>query len=46
METVVRRAAITNIDLADVNLAEKTITVLEKGGHRHPYQISLLVVIL
>ena len=35
-----RRAAITHLDLAQVDLAGKRLTVVEKGGATHMYQIS------
>ena len=40
METGMRRAAVTRIDLADVDMERKRITVEEKGGAIHTYEIS------
>jgi integrase len=40
IETGMRRAAVTHLDLAQVNLAGKQLTVVEKGGATHTYQIS------
>lgn len=35
-----RRAAVTHIDLFDVDFNTRSIRVLEKGGNRHEYKIS------
>jgi site-specific recombinase XerD len=35
-----RRAAITRLDLAQIDLSHKRLTVVEKGGHTHIYHIS------
>lgn len=35
-----RRAAVTMIDLADVDMERRNITVEEKSGARHTYEIS------
>jgi integrase/recombinase XerC len=35
-----RRAAVTHLDLAQVDLAGRRLTVVEKGGTTHTYQIS------
>jgi site-specific recombinase XerD len=35
-----RRAAVTHLDLAQVDLTGKRLTVVEKGGATHTYQIS------
>ena len=40
IETGMRRAAVTHIELEQVDMQRKTITTLEKGGHLHTYQIS------
>ena len=40
IETGMRRAAITQLNLDQVDLRRKTLTVVEKGGYTHPYQIS------
>src|SRR5262245_56130083 len=40
IETGMRRAAVTRLDLAQVELARRRLTVVEKGGHTHTYQIS------
>ena len=40
IETGMRRAAVTSLDLAQVDLAGQRLTVVEKGGHTHTYQIS------
>lgn len=40
IETGMRRAAITNLDLSSVDWKERTVTVLEKGGSTHSYSIS------
>ena len=39
-ETGMRRKAVTAINLSDVDFAKKKITVEEKGGMRHTYQIN------
>ena len=38
--TGMRRAAVVNLDLADVDFAKKTATVREKGGLIHRYQVG------
>ena len=40
METGMRRAAVVNLDLADVDFKKKALAVREKGGLVHRYQIS------
>ncbi len=40
LETGMRRAAVTKIDLADVDFKKKSVGVVEKGGLHHRYQIS------
>jgi site-specific recombinase XerD len=40
IETGMRRAAVTHLDLAQADLAGRRLTVVEKGGHTHTYQIS------
>lgn len=40
LETGMRRAAVVNIDLEDVDFKKKAISVREKGGLIHRYQIS------
>jgi site-specific recombinase XerD len=40
IETGMRRRAVTAINLADVDIEKRKITVEEKGGMRHAYQIS------
>ena len=40
IETGMRRAAVTHLDLAQANLAGRCLTVVEKGGATHTYQIS------
>lgn len=40
IETGMRRAATTNLDLADVDFRERQISVTEKGGVCHAYQVS------
>jgi integrase len=40
IETDMRRAAVTRLVEADANFQRKTLTVEEKGGVRHTYQIS------
>lgn len=40
LETGMRRAAITTLNLDDVDVARKTLTVREKGGAMHTYHIS------
>lgn len=39
-ETGMRRKAVTAVNLADVDFVKKKITVEEKGGMRHTYQIN------
>lgn len=40
IETGMRRAAVTNLSLGDIDIKKKTLMVEEKGGVRHLYQIS------
>jgi integrase len=40
IETGMRRRAVTVINIADVDFEKRKITVEEKGGTRHTYQIS------
>jgi site-specific recombinase XerD len=40
IETGMRRAAITQLNLDQVDVQRKTLTVVEKGGYAHSYQIS------
>ena len=40
METGMRRAAVTHLDLTQTDLAGRRLTVVEKGGVTHTYQIS------
>jgi len=40
IETGMRRAAATNLDLANVDWKGRTVNVLEKGGSMHPYSVS------
>ncbi|MBI3798150.1 MAG: site-specific integrase [Deltaproteobacteria bacterium] len=40
METGMRRAAVTKLNLDDIDFRRKLITVEEKGGYTHSYQIS------
>lgn len=40
IETGMRRAAVTNLDLSGVDWKERTVSVLEKGGATHSYTIS------
>jgi site-specific recombinase XerD len=40
IETGMRRAAITQLNLEQVDVRRKTLTVVEKGGYEHTYQIS------
>jgi integrase len=40
IETGLRRAAIRNLDLVDVDLKSRTVTAQEKGGHRHTCKIT------
>jgi site-specific recombinase XerC len=35
-----RRAAVTNLDLAGVDWKQRTLSVEEKGGRTHSYSIS------
>jgi site-specific recombinase XerD len=35
-----RRAAVTNLDLAGVDWKGRTLSVVEKGGYTHGYSIS------
>lgn len=38
--TGMRRTAVVNLDLRDVDFAKRTVSVREKGGHFHRYQAS------
>src|SRR5512144_240285 len=40
IETGMRRAAVCNLDLGEVDFAQKSVTVREKGGQSHRYKIS------
>lgn len=40
IETGMRRAAVTALNLADVDFRERQVSAIEKGGVRHAYQIS------
>ncbi len=40
IETGMRRAAITNLDLSGVDWKKRTVSVVEKGGVTHSYSIS------
>jgi integrase len=40
IETGMRRAAVRNIDLADVDFEKRLVNVQEKGGRTHGYKIS------
>lgn len=40
IETGMRRAAVRNLNLSDVDFKRKSLSVVEKGGHTHRYQIS------
>lgn len=40
IETGMRRAAIVNLNLADVDFKSRALSVVEKGGARHAYHIS------
>jgi integrase len=40
IETGMRRAAVTNLDLANVDWKQRTLVVEEKGGKTHTYSIS------
>ena len=40
LETGMRRAAVVNLDLEDVDFKKKAVSVREKGGLIHRYQIS------
>jgi integrase len=40
LETGMRRAAITQLNLDQVDLRRKMLMVVEKGGYTHTYQIS------
>jgi len=40
LETGMRRAAVVNLDLEDVDFKKKAVSVREKGGLLHRYQIS------
>ena len=40
IETGMRRAAVCNLDLCEIDFEQKTVTVREKGGQTHRYKIS------
>ena len=40
IETGMRRAAVCNLDLAQIDFDKHAVTVREKGGHTHRYKIS------
>src|SRR5512132_2179725 len=40
IETGMRRAAVCNLDLAEVDVETRNVTVREKGGQSHRYKIS------
>lgn len=40
IETGMRRAAVTNLDLAGVDWKGRTLSVVEKGGYIHSYSVS------
>ena len=40
IETGMRRAAVCNLDLSEVDFAQNSVTVREKGGQSHHYKIS------
>lgn len=40
IETGMRRAAVTRLDVDDIDARRKSVTVREKGGANHRYQIS------
>jgi integrase len=40
IETGMRRAAVRNLDLKDVNFKKRSVSAEEKGGHTHNYKIS------
>jgi integrase len=40
IETGMRRAAVTNLNLADIDWKKRTVSVEEKGGVTHTYSIS------
>lgn len=40
IETGMRRAAVTKLNLGDVDFERRTVSVEEKGGYTHTYQIS------
>ena len=40
IETGMRRAGVTRIDLQDLNFKRRVVPTLEKGGIKHPYPIS------
>ena len=40
IETGMRRAAVCNLDLSEVDFAQNSVTVREKGGQSHRYKIS------
>src|SRR5690242_18240198 len=40
IETGMRRAAVTHLDLPQTDLAGRRLTVVEKGGATHTYQMS------
>ena len=40
IETGMRRAAVCNLDLGEIDFEQKSVTVREKGGQTHRYKIS------
>ena len=40
IETGMRRAAVCNLDLGEVDFAQNSVTVREKGGQSHRHKIS------
>ena len=40
IETGIRRSAITNLNLADIDFDRRILSALEKGGSVQPYPIS------
>ena len=40
IETGMRRAAVCNLDLSEIDFEGRNVTVREKGGQRHRYKIS------
>jgi site-specific recombinase XerD len=40
IETGMRRAAVRNLNLKDVDFKKRSVSAKEKGGHTHNYKIS------